>query len=74
MTFGCLQEEWSGPAGADADHLKTTEDIDRCLEAGFTSFTPVPGEHVQEVANAVASDALAEVPWERLEDDREDSC
>lgn len=68
-TFGCLQAGWSGPVGADADHLKSTEEIDRCLAAGFTSFTLDPGEHVNEVASATAN-ALDRVPWSDLEDDR----
>jgi hypothetical protein len=45
-TWGMFQEGWRDGAGADADHLKTTADIDACLNAGFTIFTVDPGEHV----------------------------
>ena len=42
-TFGCLQAGWDGPVGADSDHLKSTAEIDRCLDAGFTLL---PGKYV----------------------------
>jgi hypothetical protein len=45
-TWGMFQEGWQDGAGADADHLKTTADIDACLNAGFTIFTVDPGEYV----------------------------
>ena len=30
--WGVFAEGWRAGFGADADHLKTTQDIDRCLE------------------------------------------
>jgi hypothetical protein len=36
------------PWGADADHLKTAEDLRRCAKSGFTMFTIDPSEHVNE--------------------------
>jgi len=45
-TWGVFQENWRGGVGADADHLKTTEDIDLCLASGFTFFTIDPGNYV----------------------------
>ncbi len=33
------QCNWTGPIGADADHLKTTDDIDVTAAVGFTFFT-----------------------------------
>jgi len=70
-TFGILQAGWTRAVGADADHLKSTADIDRCLDAGFTSFTLDPGEHVQEVSADISDTALAELPWNELEDDQQ---
>src|SRR5688572_32109757 len=32
-------EKFPGPWGADADHLKTPEDVDRTAAAGFCFFT-----------------------------------
>ncbi|MFK4728354.1 tagaturonate epimerase family protein [Agromyces mediolanus] len=68
-TFGCIEAGWTGPVGADADHLKTVADIDRCLAAGFSLFTIDVGDFV-EVCDEVPSDAeLARLPWDELEDD-----
>lgn len=68
-TFGCLQAGWEGAVGSDADHLKTIEEIDRCLAAGFTSFTLDPGEHVKNVQGVVVDAQLLDLPWAELEDD-----
>jgi len=46
--FGMLLAGWTDPAGADADHLKTPEDVDRTAEVGFTFFTIDPSDHVDE--------------------------
>src|SRR4051794_19475682 len=35
---------WSGRTGADADHLKTNEDVDVTAAAGFTFFTIDPSD------------------------------
>ncbi len=37
--WGTFQEGWRNGYGADADHLKTTEQIDLFASAGFTQFT-----------------------------------
>lgn len=68
-TFGCVQAGWESPVGADADHLKTTHEIDRCLEAGFTSFTLDPGEYVRAVSETVSDRELQGLPWADLDDD-----
>jgi hypothetical protein len=44
--WGIFCEGWQGGFGADADHLKTTADIDACMAAGFTFFTTDPGDYV----------------------------
>ena len=41
-TWGAFRPGWTGTVGADADHLKTTDDIDRCAEAGFVFYTIDP--------------------------------
>ncbi len=48
--------KWDAPWGADADHLKTVEDVPPFVEAGYTFFTVDPGEYVD---NAADTDALA---------------
>ncbi len=67
-TFGCLQAGWEHPVGSDADHLKSTAEIDRCLAAGFTSFTLDPGDHVRHLEDDPTDAQLAELPWGDLED------
>jgi hypothetical protein len=46
-TWGVFEEGWRGGLGADADHLKSKEDIDVCLAAGFTFYTFDPGQYVE---------------------------
>lgn len=74
--FGAFQEGWREPWGADADHLKTTADIDAFSAAGFSFFTVDPGAHVDNAAAGAAGDALtrklAAVPWTALETTPED--
>ncbi len=70
-TFGCVEEGWQGEVGADADHLKSVSEIDRCLAAGFSLFTLDPGDHVQHIEGAVSEQQLAGLPWDGLEDDLE---
>jgi len=42
---------FSDPFGADADHLKTEQDVDYTADAGFTFFTIDPSEHVDQAAD-----------------------
>ncbi|MEN1678451.1 MAG: tagaturonate epimerase family protein [Planctomycetota bacterium] len=52
--------DWSEPHGADADHLKTPDDVNRTAEAGFVFFTIDPSEHVDQGADDYAPDAVDE--------------
>ena len=66
-TCGGFQGGWREPIGADADHLKTPEDADRCCAAGFTFFTIDPGADVDAGADGYDRAALSAdfdaVPW-----------
>jgi hypothetical protein len=72
--WGVFQEGWREPWGADADHLKTTADVDLCVAAGYTFFTVDPGDHVDneaashEASFAVLQEKLQALPWPELED------
>jgi hypothetical protein len=61
---------WDSPWGADADHLKTLEDIPPFVEAGYTFFTADPGEHVDNAADTDSMDVLrqkvAALNWDEL--------
>lgn len=48
---GMTQAGWTGRTGADADHLKTNEDVDITFDAGFTFFTIDPSDHVDARAD-----------------------
>ncbi len=71
--WGVFQEGWREGVGADADHLKTTDDIDACLACGYTFFTFDPGDHVDSRADtaspAYLQSAVEELPWAQIEDD-----
>ena len=69
--WGAMQEGFRDGFGADADHLKTLEDVTACAAAGFVMFTIDPGAHVDDAADGATGSQLAEkfaaLPWEALE-------
>jgi len=76
--FGVFQEGYREGFGADADHLKTREDLDATIAAGFTMFTIDPGDHVD---NAAETDDIVTLklkfealPWPALETAADDLC
>lgn len=68
---GMTAAGWTGLTGADADHLKTAEDVDVTAAAGFTFFTIDPSAHVDAQADdydestlrAKFADVAGEVRW-----------
>jgi len=62
--------EWDSPWGADADHLKTVEDIPPFVDAGYTFFTVDPGEHVDNSADTnsleILKQKVANLNWDEL--------
>jgi len=60
-TWGMFQEGWQEKSGADADHLKNTEDIDTCLKCGYSFFTIDPGEYVDNRASSNDLSVLSEL-------------
>lgn len=65
--WAVFQEGYKSGFGADADHLKTTEDVDRFVKAGFTMFTIDPSDRivkgVTELSQKELSKRLAALPW-----------
>lgn len=51
---------WDAPWGADADHLKTVDDLPPFVEAGYTFFTVDPGAHVDNAADTDPLSVLQE--------------
>ncbi|MFC1560960.1 tagaturonate epimerase family protein [Candidatus Latescibacterota bacterium] len=70
--WAVFQEGYKDGFGADADHLKTIEDIDMMARAGFTMFTFDPGAFVVNDAISLTFSELQEkaksLPWEELKD------
>jgi hypothetical protein len=69
--WGVFQEGWRNGFGADADHLKTTADMDAFVAAGYTFYTIDPGEHVDNSAETASREHLHQkletLPWDLLE-------
>lgn len=72
-SWAVFQEGYTDGFGADADHLKTTDDIDRMVNAGFTMFTIDPSEYVVNEALTMEKDDLLNsysgLPWKDLNSD-----
>ncbi len=70
--WAVFQEGYKIGFGADADHLKTTEDVDRLVKAGFTMFTIDPSEHVVNGVSEIGQDELLKrvkaLPWTQFGD------
>jgi hypothetical protein len=69
-TWAIFAEGWREGVGADADHLKTFEDIDDCLPAGFSFYTIDPGAHVDNRAAQADAGELRELAQALPEDMR----
>jgi len=71
-TWAAFQEGYKEGFGADADHLKTTEDIDRMMRAGFTMYTFDPSAFVVNEAVSLSAEELSRrlrlLPWDVLAD------
>jgi hypothetical protein len=69
-TWGVLQAGYRDGFAADADHLKTTGDIDACLSAGFTMFTVDPSHHLDASADTAELGQVEQwfsaLPWDAL--------
>ncbi len=55
---GIVASGYKGVWGADADHLKTKEDVDSLAAGGFTFFTVDPSAYVQNRADTLTGDDL----------------
>ncbi|NWF89333.1 MAG: hypothetical protein HXY50_07690 [Ignavibacteriaceae bacterium] len=68
--WAVFQEGYKYGFGADADHLKTTDDIDLMVESGFKMFTFDPGEFVHNEADKIETQllnkAIKKINWAGL--------
>jgi hypothetical protein len=65
---GARAAGYTGPMGADADHLKRSEDVERTAAAGFVFFTIDPSEDVDPRANDYTPEELR-ARFQALRDD-----
>lgn len=61
---------WEQPWGADADHLKSVDDLPPFVAAGYTFFTVDPGAYVDNAADSdplpILQDKARGVGWDEL--------
>jgi hypothetical protein len=73
--WGALEAGWASGFGADADHLRTVDQVESAVSAGYTMLTLDPSEHVNASAARAQGVELEhrvrELPWPALEDDWE---
>jgi len=69
--WAVFQEGYTDGFGADADHLKTTQDIELMIANGFKMFTFDPSEYVHNEADTLDNNQLDErlksINWKGLE-------
>jgi tagaturonate epimerase len=65
---GAADVGWTGPFGADADHLRTTDEVRAAIGAGFTMLTLDPSTHVDQTEGDLDR-RVRELPWDALVDD-----
>jgi tagaturonate epimerase len=74
-SWAVFREGYTEGFGADGDHLKTTDDIDLMMKAGYTMFTIDPSDFVVDDAISMNDDDLQQayktLPWELLKDQPE---
>lgn len=70
--WAVMQEGFKGVWGADADHLKTKDDIDLMAKAGYTMFTFDPSDYVDNSADDYdeqdLNNKVENLDWELLND------
>ena len=74
--WSVFQEGYHNGFGADADHLKTKDDIDLMVKNGFTMFTFDPSKYVHNEADTFREDELDEIirkqKWQELKTNFDD--
>ncbi len=66
-TWAVIQEGYTGGYGADGDHLKTPEEIQMALDAGFTMITLDCSDHIDNDAASLDGNELEKAYFQRVE-------
>jgi hypothetical protein len=74
--WAILQEGWTEPWGADADHVKVAPDVAPFVAAGYTFYAIDPSDYVDNAANTEPEDVLRKkvekLPWDVLDSSLDD--
>jgi hypothetical protein len=46
--WGCIETGYEGKFGADADHVKDLENLQKAIDCGFTFYTIDPSDHIND--------------------------
>ncbi len=66
VTWAVIESGYDGGFGCDADHLKTVDEIDACIDAGYISFTLDPGQFVNDDGDTADNNTLIAL-WDALD-------
>jgi tagaturonate epimerase len=76
-TWGAFEAGWKDPVGADADHMKTLEDIPSFVDAGYSFYTIDPNDYVDDSAetddDATLREKVAALPWQDVQSSLQDT-
>jgi hypothetical protein len=76
--WGVFETGWRDAWGADADHIKTIEDIQPFVKAGYSFYTMDPSAHVDDEADsdtlAVLHEKAGRLDWATLESSAEQTA
>jgi len=69
--WGAFETGWRDAWGADADHMKTLEDIEPFVQAGYSFYTIDPGDYVDDATetddDATLRQKAEALPWHDLQ-------
>jgi hypothetical protein len=71
VTWAAAAARYDRGFASDADHVKTVQDIDACIEAEFLGFTVDPSQYVDDTAETLDHVELRahyrQLPWDQLQ-------
>jgi hypothetical protein len=65
---GAAEAGWTGAFGADADHLRSTDEVRAAVDAGFTMLTLDASTHFDD-GDGNLEGRVRRLPWDELADD-----
>jgi hypothetical protein len=61
VIWGIFESGYTGPFGADADHVKEIADLSNAIENGFTMFTIDPSDYILNGVSKLSRNRISEV-------------